>query len=247
MITAKHALLCLAAAFCLLTLTGGTVVAQEAAATENVVAPVMIMDAPPTEEGASLIISADGTLVPADTLVAPEAHGEEAHGGGGGGFPQLDVSTYSSQIFWLIVSFALLYTLMSRLALPRINEVIDLRQTQLNCNLDRATQLNDEAGKMKAEFEKLLGNAQASAKAAVDEVEQKVNERMAQEGAKFADHARARIAEVEISITKAKTEALASLGDIAADVAVDMVARVSGANISKTDAKTAVQRHLAKA
>lgn len=246
MITARAFTLCFAAAFMLMPMTGNSAMAQEAATGEGEAAAI-VMDAPPTDEAINLVVMPDGTMMPVQTTTTEDtAHGA-AEGGSNGDFPQLDVTTYSSQIFWLIVSFGLLYTLMSRIALPRINEVIDLRQTQLNCNLDRATQLNDEANKMKAEFEKLLAKAQASAKSAVDDVEQEVNERMTQESSKFADHARNRLAEVETSIAKAKNEALASLGDIAADVAVDMVARVSGANISKADAKTAVQRHLAKA
>ncbi|MCK5167961.1 MAG: hypothetical protein KAQ66_11580, partial [Rhodospirillaceae bacterium] len=40
----------------------------------------------------------------------------------GGGLPQLDLSTYSSQVVWLVISFAALYALMSTVALPRIGE-----------------------------------------------------------------------------------------------------------------------------
>ena len=49
MINAKPFMLCLAAAFCLLALTGGHAMAQEAASTESVIAPI-VMDAPPSDE-----------------------------------------------------------------------------------------------------------------------------------------------------------------------------------------------------
>ena len=44
-----------------------------------------------------------------------------------GGFPQLDISTYASQVFWLFISFVLIYALMSKVALPKVGAVIDTR------------------------------------------------------------------------------------------------------------------------
>ena len=46
-----------------------------------------------------------------------------AAGEGGGGMPQFNPEFYSSQLFWLAVSFIALYLLLSRVALPRIGEV----------------------------------------------------------------------------------------------------------------------------
>ncbi len=42
--------------------------------------------------------------------------------------PQLEVATYASQIFWLIVAFSTLYWLLSRRALPRVAEILEARQ-----------------------------------------------------------------------------------------------------------------------
>ena len=42
--------------------------------------------------------------------------------------PQLDLATYSSQVFWLIISFVVLYFLVAKLAMPRIAEVLEERQ-----------------------------------------------------------------------------------------------------------------------
>ena len=40
--------------------------------------------------------------------------------------PQLDIATYASQVFWLIVTFIVLYFLVAKIAMPRIAEVLEL-------------------------------------------------------------------------------------------------------------------------
>lgn len=212
-------------------------------------APVIMLDSDGSAVSASegdLLIMPDGTMMPAaDALDTAEAegHAEESKGG----FPQLDTSTYSSQVFWLAVSFILLYVLMSRMALPRVTEVLDMRQTQLNVNLDRAAQLSDEAQKAKDAFETILAEAQETARTAIATTEQKAAERANADSARFAEHARERVATAETNIAKAKADALNSLADIAAEVAADMANKVAKTHLTKADAMAAVKAQMGKA
>lgn len=214
---------------------------------DNAASPVILMDehgnAVSATGGDLVVMPHDETVAEKVEEMAAEDHAEESKSG----FPQLDVTTYSSQVFWLAISFALLYLLMSRLALPRVTEVLDMRQTQINTNLDRAAQLNDEAEKAKAAFESVLSEAQDNARETVTAVEQKAAERAAADNARFAEHARERVAAAESSIAKAKTEALTSLADISAEVAADMVNKVAKTHITKADALSAVKAQMGKA
>ncbi len=214
---------------------------------EDTAAPVIVLDgegnAVATEGGDLVILPSEQDVVDGIDEIAIEGHAEESKGG----FPQLDTSTYSSQVFWLAVTFALLYLLMSRLALPRITEVLDMRQTQINVNLDRAAQLNDEAEKARAAFESVLTEAQDSARGVVSAVEQKTAERVAADSARFAEQARERVNTAEANIVKAKAEALNSLTDIAADVAADMANKVGKTHLTKADALAAVKAQMGKA
>lgn len=233
-----------------LTLWASPAFAGDAAVTEvdvDTAAPVIILDsegnAEATTEG-DLIVMPDGTMMPAADLGEVDIVAEEKSKGG---FPQLDTSTYSSQVFWLAVSFIILYILMSRMALPRVTEVLDMRQTQLNVNLDRAAQLNDEAQKAKDAFETILAEAQETARTAITAVEQKTAERANADAARFAEHARDRVATAEANIAKAKTDALNSLADIAAEVAADMANKVAKTHLTKADAMAAVKAQMGKA
>lgn len=197
-------------------------------------------DAPDTGASADVpetVADADHAeaAVPASGEHASEAAHEDK-----GGFPQLDTTTYASQIFWLAVSFVLLYTLMSRVSLPRITEVLELRQTQREGNLNRAEQLQEEAEKVKTTVDAALAKAQAEAQEALSANEQERAKKIAAENARFLEHARTRIANAEQNIVKAKEEALHSLADISAEIAAEITQKIAAANISKADAKKVV-------
>lgn len=163
-----------------------------------------------------------------------------------GGFPQLDPTSYPSQIFWLAVSFVVLYALMSKLALPRVTDVLERRRSLREGNLAQAGDWNDEAEKVKSVFEKSLAKAQQAAAATLSTAERDISSKTAQEQSAFSEVSRKRMAAAEQAIAKAKTDALVSLADIAADIAADMVQKVAGIQVTKADAKKAVQSAMQK-
>ena len=63
--------------------------------------------------------------------------------------PQLDFATFASQIFWLVVTFGVLYLIMARSALPVIREVLQTRQTRIFEDLRKAEKLKEEAQEAK--------------------------------------------------------------------------------------------------
>lgn len=187
------------------------------------------------EDGAD--VSAERTVAaPAEAPAVEEGKAAEENVG----FPQLNTKTYPSQLFWLFVSFTLLYVLMSKLALPRVGEVLELRREQRESNLKRAEELQAEAAKAKSAYESALAKAQESAAEAMSAAEQEISEKLAAESAKFTEHSRKRIATAEQAIAKAKSDALASLADISADISVEIVGKVAAVQVTKADAKKVV-------
>ena len=69
--------------------------------------------------------------------------------------PQLDVSTFASQILWLALTFVPLYLIIVRVALPRIGEVIEARRDKIDDDLKKAAARRDEAQAVLAEYEAL--------------------------------------------------------------------------------------------
>jgi len=79
------------------------------------------------------------------------------------GMPQFDLSRFPSQIFWLAVTFLVLYWIMSKVALPRIGDVLEARANRIGSDLDRAASLKGEADRIRAAYEKTLAESRAKA------------------------------------------------------------------------------------
>ncbi len=202
---------------------------------------------------ASLAASAHAEVVepsipPSVDIAAPPMPGspgsaaeESGHAAGGVGFPQLDPSTYASQVFWLMVAFVLLYVLMSKTALPKIESVIENRREQREGNLTRAEQFRVEAEKIRGAYEQSLARAHEDAQRVLFEAEGEIKEISMARSSAFAENARKRIALSEETIAKAKQAALASVADIAADIAVEASAKVAHYGANKADVKKTIQ------
>ncbi|MCE2516296.1 MAG: F0F1 ATP synthase subunit B' [Alphaproteobacteria bacterium] len=183
--------------------------------------------------GLALKASAFGLIVMASPALAA--------GDSKGGLPQLDFTTWPTQIFWLVVSFALAYVLMWRVVTPRIASVLEDRHDRLDDDMQRARQAADEAESMRVAFEKTLADARAEATektrlstaAAVAEAEKK-NDAAAKRLA-------TKIGKAEAKIMEARDNALTELDDVAVTSAIDAAAALAGVKITKTDAKKAVK------
>ncbi|MEZ5932239.1 MAG: hypothetical protein R3F54_09850 [Alphaproteobacteria bacterium] len=88
--------------------------------------------------------------------------------------PQLEVSTYISQIFWLIVCFSVLYYLLSRKALPRVAEVLEARADRIRADLDEAQRLKKEAEDALARYERVVARPRAGRRREIAETQAKL-------------------------------------------------------------------------
>ena len=144
------------------------------------------------------------------------------------GLPQLDVSTYSAQVVWLVITFVILYVLMSKVALPRIGEVLEERQNKIDDNLAKAEELKAQADAASQAYETSLSTARTKAQAAIRDVKDKAAAEATARQSALNDKLQAQIAESEQAITKARDEALAGIKDVATDVASSVVEKLVG-------------------
>lgn len=149
--------------------------------------------------------------------------------------PQLDIQTYPSQIFWLIIAFIVLYFLVSKIAVPRISEVLSEREERIADDLDKAETLSKEAEQVRAEYEKALGEARDKAHAATREAQ----EAAAKSGAALEAEAQAKISgmlkDAETRIAAARAEAVGNVRSVARDVAGDAVSKLIGVQVAEAE------------
>src|SRR6056297_544101 len=89
----------------------------------------------------------------------------------GAGMPQLDITTYSNQIFWLIVTLVVIYFVLTRVALPRIAAVLAERQGTITNDIAAAEELKQKAVEAEAgaEANKIIDAAKAEMQIQLDE------------------------------------------------------------------------------
>src|SRR5262245_32906470 len=100
-------------------------------------------------------------------------------------FPPLDPTGVVPQLFWLALSFALLYLLMKRFALPRVGEVIEERRERVERDLAKAEALKAETELALASYERALSDARAKAGGIAKDVHAKLTSEVDAERAKL--------------------------------------------------------------
>jgi F-type H+-transporting ATPase subunit b len=172
------------------------------------------------------------------------AEAEEEHGAG---MPQLDFSTYPGQIFWLFLTFAALYWLLSRKALPRLTEILETREERIAADLDRAARARADAEEALQKNEALLADAHDRAAQQVRAAHEKVTADIAARQAQLERDLNKRLAQEEKRIAAARDATLAQLADVAAEAAQAAVERLTGITVGQVEARRAVDTALGEA
>ena len=164
------------------------------------------------------------------------AVGDAAHHAEGGGLPQLDPTWFASQAFWLIFIFAILYILFSRSILPVISNTLENRHEHIQGDLDTAQELKEEAEKVKISYEKKLEDARQRATALYRDVEEDIKLKSEKQQQELRERLQKETELSEARIEKTKTEAMADMDAIVAEIASDAAKKIVGIS---TDIKSA--------
>lgn len=157
------------------------------------------------------------------------------------GLPQLNPHDMAPQLVWLVLTFGILYLVLSRLTLPRIESVIEERQNRIQRDLDEAERLNSDTEKAIAAYEQSLAEARGNANALARETRDKLAAEVDQERSKVEAELSAKLAEAEGRIDAMKTEAMANVDQIATDTAGDVVKKLIGIGVSADEVRAALQ------
>lgn len=156
--------------------------------------------------------------------------------------PQLDPSSYASQLFWLTLTFVVFLLIVWRIALPRIVRVLEDRREKLDRDLARAAELRDEAEKVLAEYEKLAAEGRASAQALIREAADAAAAHASAEHAKLSEKLEKQIANSETRIAKARDDAMGEVGQVAGEIAKAAVERLIGVKVTDAVADGAAKK-----
>ena len=162
------------------------------------------------------------------------------------GLPQMSTGSYPSQIFWLGVTFGLLFLVLWRVTLPMIASAMSARRGQIEGDLSTAEDRRKDAAGALASYEAALSQARGRAHQLADENRKRVVadiEKM--KGAAEAE-TQAAMGEAEKRIAAERAKAVTGVKAAAAEAAADIVQRLIGSSVSIEDAAAAVASIEAK-
>ena len=158
--------------------------------------------------------------------------------------PQLDFSIFPSQLFWLCICFFTMLFIMSKLIIPRIAEMIELRREKIEGNLEKAAEIKAEAEKSLEKYRKALQDATNDANQSLLKTQQELQAMIERKQDDLSAKLSAQIAEGEKKILNSKNKALQQVNDISAEIAVEIMKKLDLKDIKIQDFEKTLKTSL---
>lgn len=146
----------------------------------------------------------------------------------GGNFPPFETGSFASQLVWLAISFGFLFYVMSKYALPRVEQVLGRRAERIGGDLRQAESMRAEAQAAGNAYEASMTEARGRAKTIAQDTRDTLGgEADIRRKALEADLA-AKMDVAEATIRSRTAEAMSNVRGIASDTAAAIVERLTG-------------------
>ena len=160
-----------------------------------------------------------------------------------GGLPQLDITTWPSQLFWLVVTFVIGYILISSLVAPSISSVLENRSTKISNDLETAKKAQDNAKEVYTSYEESLSEARSQAAIAAAKALEEAKAETASRDAAINKKLAASAKKAEARLSEMRDEALSSLEDLATETSQKIIAELTPVKVTKAVVKKHVTAH----
>ncbi|GKS02771.1 F0F1 ATP synthase subunit B family protein [Sphingomonas aquatilis] len=158
--------------------------------------------------------------------------------------PQISqiAATYASQIFWLLITFGILYFGIGKMMVPKVMATVDAREGQIAGDLAAAEQARLAADQVEAAWRAKMDEARAAAHAETTAAKAQAVKATESQIKSIDVELAERLAHHDLAVGNAKAQAMLNLQAVAAEVTQDLVAKVSGLTVGIDAAAEAVRR-----
>ena len=157
--------------------------------------------------------------------------------------PQLEITTFPSQIFWLIISFAILYFCISRLIIPKISRVLKERELQIEKNISESEILYKKTEDINRKYEDLKKETEEESKKIIKNVKDETNKKFL-ENTNIVKKNLEKILEIsEKKISHKKDKALKSITSISLLLSKEIIKKISNKKINTKSLNTIIKRN----
>ena len=159
--------------------------------------------------------------------------------------PQLEITTYPSQIFWLVVSFLTLYLIMSRIIIPRISSVIKNRESQIKNNIHISEQLYKDTEIINDALEKVRKDTETEAKEIINNLKETTNKKISENYELLKKKLEKKLEKDEQKILIRKKKTLKEINKISLNLSEEIIRKISnGKSEQKNKLKSIIKKNL---
>ena len=151
-----------------------------------------------------------------------------------GGMPQLNPEFWVSQIFWLIITFGILYVVLSKLILPKISTNLELRRSQISDNIEAADKQREDSETKIKEYDEVISKGKTEAKNIFNQAREKALKDINSKREVLDKQIDEEVKKAEEEINKLRLEAPAKINKIAIETSSELVQKLIGAEINNS-------------
>ena len=151
-----------------------------------------------------------------------------------GGMPQLNPEFWVSQIFWLIITFGILYVVLSKLILPKISANLEARKSQISDNIEAADKQREESEKKLNEYDLIITKSKTEAKNIFNQAREKALKDINVKRDILDKQIEDEIKRVEDEINLLRKDAPVKINKIAIETSGELVQKLIGAEINNS-------------
>tara|TARA_Y100000588_G_scaffold168301_1_gene182130 strand:+ start:37 stop:627 length:591 start_codon:yes stop_codon:yes gene_type:complete len=157
------------------------------------------------------------------------------------GMPQLNTKFWFSQIFWLILTFGILFVVLSKLILPKISKNLEIRKSQILENIETAEKQRQESENKIKEYEKIVLESKIEAKNYFNKAREKVLKDIDKKRKVLEINVNEEIAKVEKEIAELKNKSSETINKIAIETSSDIVKELIGIQVNNSSISATVE------
>ena len=169
-----------------------------------------------------------------------------AQSGESGGMPQLNPEFWVSQIVWLILTFGILYIVLSKLILPKISDNLESRKSQILENIETAETQREESEKKLKEFEKIILESKIEAKNYFNEARQKILEDINNKKVALEKDIDNEISAAEQEVNSLKITSSEKIKKIAIETSSELIKQLIGEDVNNSSISAIVEEQSRK-
>ena len=162
-----------------------------------------------------------------------------------GGMPQLNPEFWISQIFWLTLTFGILYVILSKLILPKISANLELRKLQIQENIEAAEKQRESSKSKLKEYDDIVFKSKTDAKNIFKEAREKAIKDISLKNENLDKQIDEEIKKAEKEIAALKKSAPDKISKIAIETSSELVKKLIGAEVNNSSI-TAIVDDLSK-